>query len=332
MEPLLCYSTTRKTACTPSATKSLSIRAILLYLLLMLLPLLLCLSGQAQTPKPKSTSYTDLAPAEDHYSTLQKLPATRGNNDHLEEIAFPKKDFRRAEYLTLPLRYLTVPVDTFKIGPYPANSSAQTKAELGFLLRLQQQRTAADIAKTDGMANVYYDPLTLDPQQADYSRNIHSLFYVGRSLGPWFIPEQLPVTKQVLQQVIQDATFYIFSLKASYNRARPYQLEPLLQHLEEPGHASYPSGHSSASYVHAYLLSQLLPQHSEQLLSNAYDMAFSREIRGVHFPSDSEAGKVFARQFVDLLLKSERFREDYAAMQKELLDALQQHTLTSSEN
>jgi len=294
---------------------------------LLLFLLLAGFAAKAQTSQQKSVHYKALSPPSDHYQTIGAVD-DKSTGSKLESVTFPARDFRRGSYLKMRTVYLDVPVEAFRIKPYPANSSAQTRAELDLLLKLQQNRTAADMALTDTMAGIYYDPFTANPLDPDYTRNITSLFYLGRNLGPWFNPEQLPVTSRVLQNVIQDATYYFFSLKARYNRARPYHLEPALKNLEAPGHASYPSGHSSASHVHAYLLSAILPQNKDQFLGNAYDMAFSREIRGVHYPSDSEAGKEFARQFVAELLKSKKFNADFAAMKAEITRVKNQHILS----
>ncbi|PRY14899.1 acid phosphatase (class A) [Pontibacter ummariensis] len=296
-------------------------------LCLLLVALLTSLASLAQSSRDKSTLFKEVSPASDHYKTISSADATARDAD-LETIAFPEKDFRRGAYLKMRTVYLDVPVEAFKIQPYPANSSEQTRKELDFLLELQEKRTAEDEARTDTLAIVYHDPFTVNPNDPDYPRNVSSLFYVGRNLGVWFSPEQLPVTSRVLQNVIQDATFYFFSLKAQFNRARPYHLEPRLKNLEAPGHASYPSGHSSASHVHAYLLSNLLPEYREQFLRNAYDLAFSREVRGVHYPSDSEAGRAFAKQFVAELMKSKKFNADYAAMKAEIEEVKSKHSLT----
>lgn len=285
-------------------------------------------TAQAQSSQQKSVVYKTLSPASDHYRIIGAGNAAAQGGD-LESINFPEKDFRRGAYLKMRTVYLDLPVSAFKIKPFPANSSEQTRKELDLLLELQAKRTPADIARTDSMAAVYFDPFTVNPNDPDYNRNLNSLFYVGRNLGPWFNPQQLPVTSRVLQNVIQDATYYFFSFKAQFNRARPYHLEPALQNLEAPGHASYPSGHSSASHVHAYLLGYLLPEYKEQFLGNAYDMAFSREIRGVHYPSDSEAGRAFAEQFVAQLIKSKKFKADLEAMRAELQKALSENRLSS---
>ncbi|WP_299707791.1 phosphatase PAP2 family protein [uncultured Pontibacter sp.] len=249
-------------------------------------------------------------------------PAKENKSDvairSLDDITFPEADFKRGAYLKLRTVYVDVPVSKFKLKPFPANSSAETRSELDFLLHLQKTRNAEAINRAETMAAVYFDPLTTNPAEPDYTRNINSLFYIGRDLGPWFNAEQLPVTSKVLQNVIQDATYYIFSLKNDFNRPRPYQLDARLENLEAPGHASYPSGHSSASHVHAYILSHIFPEYKDHFMGVASDMAFSRETRGVHYPSDSEAGKEFARQFVDELMKSRKFRADLEAMKAEI--------------
>lgn len=246
----------------------------------------------------------------------------------MDDIRFPESEFKRGAYLKMRTVYLQVPASRFKIKPFPANSSAETRAELDFLLQLQQSRTAEEIARTEAMADIYFDPLNTNPSDPDYTRNINSLFYIGRDLGPWFMPEKLPVTARVLQNVLQDATYYFFSLKADFNRARPYHLEPRLQPLEAPGHASYPSGHSSASHVHAYLLSHIFPAYADHFMGVASEMAFSRETRGVHYPSDSEAGKEFARQFVEELLKNRKFRSDFEAVKAEITQVSMANKLT----
>ncbi|SIR26049.1 phosphatase PAP2 family protein [Pontibacter lucknowensis] len=246
----------------------------------------------------------------------------------LDDITFPEADFKRGAYLKLRTVYVDVPVSKFRLKPFPANSSAETRAELDFLLHLQKNRNAEAINRTETMAAVYFDPLTTNPADADYTRNINSLFYIGRDLGPWFNAKQLPVTTQVLQNVIQDATYYIFSLKADFSRPRPYQLDARLENLEAPGHASYPSGHSSTSHVHAYILSHIFPEYKDHFLGVASEMAFSRETRGVHYPSDSEAGKEFARQFVEELMKSRKFRTDLEAMKAEIVQVRAANQLT----
>ena len=62
---------------------------------------------------------------------------------------------------------------------------------------------------------------------------------------------------------------------------------------------------------------ELAPEFSDVFLKDAHDIGHSREIIGVHFPSDTEAGRVFARQFVDRLLKNPEFSAEFEKVREE---------------
>ena len=213
--------------------------------------------------------------------------------------------------------YLTVPPTAFALPEFPANSSAQTRAELDHLLELQARRTPEEIAQSQRLAGVYYR-LSVKPGDADWPRMRQNLFHMGHQLGPWFSPDSLPVTADFMAKVWSDATYYLWAAKFRFNRIRPYSLEPRLQNLETPNFPAYPSGHSGNSYVAAFVYELLLPEHRELFLRNARDMAYSREILGVHFASDSESGRVFARQFVDRLKQEPAFQQDLEAARAEI--------------
>jgi acid phosphatase (class A) len=72
-------------------------------------------------------------------------------------------------------------------------------------------------------------------------------------------------------------------------------------------------------------LAEIFPELNDKFLSNAYDMAFSREVRGVHYPSDSRAGKTFAFQFVQQIMKEKSFKSDFEKMKSELETAYKQN-------
>ena len=49
-------------------------------------------------------------------------------------------------------------------------------------------------------------------------------------------------------------------------------------------------------------------------------MAWSREVLGVHYPSDSEMGRIWARSFVNQLFLQKKFRDDFAEAKKEITE------------
>ncbi|MBS0560631.1 MAG: phosphatase PAP2 family protein, partial [Proteobacteria bacterium] len=121
-------------------------------------------------------------------------------------------------------------------------------------------------------------------------------------------PGAYPATTRVLAIANLIATFAAMYFKGRYTRPRPSQLCPaLLPPLEVPGHASFPSGHSTQAHLMVLCLSDvfagvpgqtpaqssLLPQRKgtiDDLWTLADRIARNREIAGLHYPSDSAAG------------------------------------------
>ena len=207
--------------------------------------------------------------------------------------------------------------EKFFIPDFPANSSPQTRAELDYLLQLQTQRSEEDVRASMFYAGVYYRT-SVKPGDNDYKKFQRNLFHIGRSIGTWFNADSLPLTAALAANVWKDAEYLIWKYKNYFIRIRPYKLEPALQNLEETNWAAYPSGHATNSYVNAYLYSELLPEFSSFFIKDAYDMAHSREIIGVHYPSDSESGRVLAWQLIKRLLSNEKFKKDFDAAKKEV--------------
>jgi len=96
-------------------------------------------------------------------------------------------------------------------------------------------------------------------------------------------------------------------------RPRPSQLSPsLMPPIDVPGHASYPSGHATESYLLAGILKEVMPAEasmqtdvndldSTPLRRLAQRVARNREVLGLHYPSDSKAGRYLGDQSVGLL-------------------------------
>ena len=268
----------------------------------------------------KTTLRTLATGALDHY---QRIAALNGES-RAEQHGLDRQQFSLAamspaylKVLDVKPTYLDVPPTTFHLAEFPANSSQQTRAELDHLLELQARRTPDEIAYSHKLAGVYYR-LSVRPEDEDWPRMRQNLFHMGHQLGAWFSPESLPVTADFMARVWSDASYYLWAAKFRFNRVRPWTIEPRLKNLETPNFPAYPSGHSSNSWVAAYVYELLLPEQRDVFRRNARDMAYSREILGVHFASDSESGRLFARQFVDRLMQEAAFRKDLDEARREI--------------
>ena len=102
-------------------------------------------------------------------------------------------------------------------------------------------------------------------------------------------------TLKIIEMAIRVGQMVAIHFKLKFNRARPQQICPALVPLiNPPGHASFPSAHSLESHMIALALSDVRPGASRVLTALADRIGRNREVAGVHYPSDTLAGKQIA--------------------------------------
>jgi len=255
--------------------------------------------------------------ARGHYAKLAKLDPNPSAPDlPIDAQTYPNNPASVDRLKTAKPEFIRIPLDEIRLPFMPANSSAQTRAELDYLLRLQTQRTDQEGERALYFAPWGYSTSTKpgDPNHEAYQAN---LFYVGRSIGTWFNAKSLPLTAALWHRMWRDASWHVWALKFKYSRIRPNAIDPAIKNLQETPWAAFPSGHSSFAHILAHLYGELAPEFSDVFLKDAHDIGHSREIIGVHFPSDTESGRVFARQFVDRLLANPEFRAEFEKVREE---------------
>jgi membrane-associated phospholipid phosphatase len=129
-----------------------------------------------------------------------------------------------------------------------------------------------------------------------------------------------PLTYALGFIAIQVGQFQAMHYKYKVNRPRASQLSNrLMPPIDPPGHASYPSGHATEAYLLSGVLDLVMPLHDPKpplvpppppppvpptsLERLAERMARNREVLGLHYPSDSAAGKYLAARTLPLLLR-----------------------------
>ena len=119
-----------------------------------------------------------------------------------------------------------------------------------------------------------------------------------------------PATVKVLTAANFVAGFTVIHYKGKYNRPRPTMLCPaLMPPIPVPGHASFPSGHSTQAHLLALCMQDVLadaPAAQQTVLLNdltalADRIARNREIGGFHYKSDTDAGIKLAGELHPLL-------------------------------
>lgn len=191
------------------------------------------------------------------------------------------------------------------LPPPAARGSVQEAAELAAVHALIAAATPAR------MAQARWDDAHEDPSLFDAA--------LGVKLAT------LPATWTLLKAVQNEGDAAADTAKVYFGRTRPWGVDPTVARCDAEPQAkptrSYPSGHATLAYSTGFVLARLLPGHAAEVLARAADYALSRQICGVHFPSDTEASHVLGSVVALDLLANPDFRRMFEAARAELIAA-----------
>ena len=273
------------------------------------------------------TSISTIHPIElikNHYKDISLLsPQKREAYSWMDTILYPPEDyiaFTLVHALNAP-HYLTSSQVEFIVNSveFPANSSKQTRAELDFLLTLQKERTAEQTERVMKIADIGYWPSSnYTKTHPRYKENLEELFFMTKEVfNEKYSATNYPKTAKLLTGVMNDTRLIEFAIKFNLLRVRPYHLDSSITPLSEIPTPSFASGHTLWAYSIAYSMSELIPEKRNEYLELAYEIGLSREIMGVHFPSDEEMARQVAHTMMMLMWHTDKFQKDFAEAKSE---------------
>ena len=222
-----------------------------------------------------------------------------GIDEKVDALSFTgtlKWDREYLGYTKRQTRYLKADwKKNFVLPAPPANSSVRTKAELNYLKQLI-------------------------PKRPSQQKEIEAEILVAQFRWGKFTYKELTEGKRfkntstLLRAAHRDMGIVCFVFKHRFNRVRPSTLSAKTGEIIDtvvaiPGHPAYPSGHSTGAFTIAYILQELDPKNAEMYRKDAMRIAQNREVGGLHYPSDTAAGRLLARQIADSLLANFRFQQ-----------------------
>lgn len=214
-------------------------------------------------------------------------------NRRIDELTFSNTQTWDEKIYTLkewPTPFLGEGIPSIMLPTYPANRSRETQEELQFLHELATVRTEARLA------------------EIQRELQLNSTHFNNQSFQA-LLAEKFQ-TQQLIQAVLPEFSALVLTQKEYYNRVRPSILDrTLTTTIDIPGHPAYPSGHAAQSMLIALILGSLDPANAEIYKDDAERIGHNREIAGVHYPSDSRAGRELASRYFDLLSAYEPFQE-----------------------
>jgi acid phosphatase (class A) len=139
-------------------------------------------------------------------------------------------------------------------------------------------------------------------------------------IGGGFDLKTLPATAALFAVVMNDQSFAASKAKKAFPRLRPWASDASI-HTCDPHDkpiTSYPSGHATMGFTVAVVLATLMPEKASAIQARAADYAYSREVCGSHYPSDTEASHVLGTAVALELLISPALQSKIAAAKAEL--------------
>jgi len=137
-------------------------------------------------------------------------------------------------------------------------------------------------------------------------------------LGSWFKEGQLPQLARFFRGIGKEFRPVCLAAKKSFDRPRPFMIDGRIQPcLPLPTDTSFPSGHASYFFMEAEVLAEIFPEARKALLEHAHKAAWGRILAGVHFPTDTVAGRLLAQAFVGEIKKSRAFQKGIEACRAE---------------
>ena len=159
---------------------------------------------------------------------------------------------------------------------------------------------------------------TQTEEEIDYLDNIpvekelvHSADDIDLHFKKFLTSKGLEFPTIELNKVMKGVKSIILQLKYHYNRPRPFQVAKAKnlkldsEYLQSASTPSYPSGHATQGTFIARYLTHLYPQYEKELKQIGEDIAFSRNMAKVHYPSDSEFGKVLGDGLYEFVYQPE---------------------------
>ena len=257
-----------------------------------------------------------LAAISGHYKILQQFSSTvNPSRAWMDSIKYPPAEYGSSiVYLLVKPYYLS---DNQVKGlteslKFPANSSDQVRKELDYMLDLQAGRTPEQVARVTLLGDIGYWPsINQVPSHQSFEQNLKDLFFEGRELmGENINAKNFPKISKLLQGVMQDTRVMEFTIKYKLFRPRPYHLEPKLQPLVKINSPSFASGHTLWAFIQAFTWSEVVPEMQSKFIALAEEIRLSREIMGIHYPSDNETSRQVAYKMLQYYFQNDSFHKD----------------------
>lgn len=205
-------------------------------------------------------------------------------------------------YANASTRYPDEVYKDIVLPPPPKNSSKQVDEEMRTLKSYRELRSPEQL------------------EQFEKEGNKDTSEFGGYTFGDYNDKELFPATAKLLADSFYDVEVLEMRQKKLFDRVRPSHLDTSFDTMRPVhGHPAYPSYRSAEMHFVAHVFSELAPERREEFFARAMEIAFRCQIAGLQYPSDTEGGKLLAKQIFDALMKNDKFKALLAEARREWL-------------
>jgi acid phosphatase (class A) len=198
------------------------------------------------------------------------------------------------------------------LPPPPAENSLADRADRETVMQVQADRTPAQVDRAERVAK----------------QNVFT--FASPALGPWFTAENLPQTAAFFKTVTVEGFAVATLAKRNFNRSRPLVAGAKFQTpTGRMRSTSYPSGHSSDAATWAGILVEIFPEHRDALAAQVRETMWGRVLAGVHYPTDTQAGKMLGEAIAREMLKSPALQAALSTVRAECAAAAAKSVVSS---
>lgn len=194
-------------------------------------------------------------------------------------------------------------VDIRSFPPAPRNGSAEDRADLDGVRKLQKTRTSTECARATDEAGA----------------SLKSFYGMSHAV---LSSRELAAVKTLFEEIGDDASEFISPVKNQWRRPRPFRRDSRIRIcVPSVSGYSYPSGHATLARVTARAFGLIFPDRARELMTRGNEIGHDRVIGAVHHPIDVQEGNHLGDEIFDALIKSSEFMHRIDEIRGELKSA-----------
>lgn len=181
-------------------------------------------------------------------------------------------------------------------GPYYPEGSLDSVALIG------PPAEPGSVEFDQEMFTVFWLQKSRTPEQVEFVQKSVDLERFAPIVATGLVKIDTEALADTLEQIINEVREDYNAVKANYDIPRPFVINDAVEPVATAFPVtSYPSGHTIRAIVYTSVLSDIFPDHAEELTALGREIGYGRVIGGVHYPMDVVSGQTLGQAYMAVI-------------------------------